>query len=372
MFQPAASSRSDHRRMFVTVDFFMLIPPGNKMKPSNGSPVTGFRMCSLCTSPTPAPVEALSEARRNCRDIPKRSCNSGYTPPKNSISLASVGPPRPDSAPWGGYLIFLRRFRPRGSVRSYRHQRPRRLRGEAFPAEPTALLRRVTIPVAAAVVLVVAAAWYATWTSADFLMALMAPSTITSTDLALFFALLLVMMVAMMLPSAMPMILAYRGLTRLEAGQIVRPADALGTFAFVGAYFLVWGAFGVAALFALMALGILGPWTGVAVLIPAGTLVAAGAWQVTRTKAVCLKHCTSPMGFVMHHWRSGRVGAWRMGLRHSLYCVGCCWLFMIVLFVAGSMSLVWMGGLSIAILTEKLGVRTAFFSRMIGLVLLGP
>ena len=243
--------------------------------------------------------------------------------------------------------------------------------GEAVPAEPTALLRRITIPVAAAVVLVVAAAWYATWTSADFLMAVMAPSTITSTDLALFFALLLVMMVAMMLPSAMPMILAYRGLTRLEAGQIVRPADALGTFAFVGAYFLVWGAFGVAALFALMALGILGPWTGVAVLIPAGTLVAAGAWQVTRTKAVCLKHCTSPMGFVMHHWRSGRVGAWRMGLRHSLYCVGCCWLFMIVLFVAGSMSLVWMGGLSIAILTEKLGVRTAFFSRMIGLVLLG-
>ena len=243
--------------------------------------------------------------------------------------------------------------------------------GEVVPAEPTALLRRITIPVAAAVVLVVAAAWYATWTSADFLMAVMAPSTITSTDLALFFALLLVMMVAMMLPSAMPMILAYRGLTRLEAGQIVRPADALGTFAFVGAYFLVWGAFGVAALFALMALGILGPWTGVAVLIPAGTLVAAGAWQVTRTKAVCLKHCTSPMGFVMHHWRSGRVGAWRMGLRHSLYCVGCCWLFMIVLFVAGSMSLVWMGGLSIAILAEKLGVRTAFFSRMIGLVLLG-
>src|SRR5438309_88971 len=130
--------------------------------------------------------------------------------------------------------------------------------GEAVPSEPTALLRRITIPVAAAVAVIVGAAWYATWTSADFLMALVAPSTITSTDLALFFALLLVMMVAMMLPSALPMILAYRGLTRLEAGRIVRPADALGTFAFVGAYFLVWGAFGVAALFALMALGIFG------------------------------------------------------------------------------------------------------------------
>src|SRR2546427_548208 len=243
--------------------------------------------------------------------------------------------------------------------------------GGGAPVEPAALLRRVTFPVAVAVAVVVAAAWYATWSSPDVLMALMTPSTFPPKEVALFFALLVVMMIAMMLPSALPMILAYRGLTRLEAGRVVKPADALGTFAFVGAYFLVWGAFGVAALFALMALGIFGPWTGVAVLIPAATLAAAGAWQVTRTKAVCLKHCTAPMGFVMHHWRSGRVGAWRMGLRPSLYCVGCCWLFMIVLFVAGSMSLVWMGGLSIAILAEKLGVRTAFLSRMIGLVLLG-
>src|SRR5437899_11682198 len=97
----------------------------------------------------------------------------------------------------------------------------------------------------------------------------------------------------------------------------------------------------------------------------------AGTCQVHRKKAVCLKHCTSPMGFVMHHWRSGRVGAWRMGLRHSLYCVGCCWLFMIVLFVAGSMSLVWMGGLSIAMLAEKLGVSMAVLSRMIGSAALG-
>src|SRR3989442_3774010 len=114
--------------------------------------------------------------------------------------------------------------------------------GEAVPSEPTALVRRITIPVAAGVAFVVGAAWYATWTSADFVMALMAPSTTTSTDLALFFALLLVMMVAMMLPSALPMILAYRGLTRLEAGRIVRPADALRTFAVVGADFLVLGA----------------------------------------------------------------------------------------------------------------------------------
>ena len=228
-------------------------------------------------------------------------------------------------------------------------------------------MRRMTVPIAVAVSLVVAAAWYVTWTSTDFLMALMAPSTIASTDLVLFFGLLVVMMVAMMLPSAMPMILAFRDMTRLEAGRPTKPADNAATALFVIPYFLVWGAFGVAALLAVIALGVVGSLKSILVFASAATLVAAGLWQVTRTKEVCLTHCTSPMGFVMRHWRSGRFGAWRMGLRHSLYCVGCCWLFMLVLFVAGSMSLLWMGALSVVIFAEKVGVRPLFFSRAIGL-----
>ncbi len=238
---------------------------------------------------------------------------------------------------------------------------------------PAALLRRITVPIGLAVALVVVAAWYVTWASADFLMALMAPSRIASTDLVLFFVLLIVMMVAMMLPSAMPMMLAFRGMTRLERGRPTKPADNAATALFVLPYFLTWGAFGVAALFALMALGLMGSMTNVVVFASAGTLVTAGLWQVTRTKEVCLTNCMSPMAFVMHHWRSGWLGAWWMGLRHSLYCVGCCWLFMVVLFVAGSMSLVWMGGLSIVIFAEKVGVRPLLFSRAIGLglVLLG-
>jgi len=163
------------------------------------------------------------------------------------------------------------------------------------------------------------------------------------------------------------MILAFRGMTRLEGGRPTKPADNLATALFVLPYFLTWGAFGVAALLALMALGLMGSISNVVVFASAATLAAAGLWQVTRTKEVCLTHCTSPMGFVMRHWRSGRVGAWRMGLRHSMYCLGCCWLFMIVLFVAGSMSLVWMGGLSIVIFVEKVGVRPVLFSRAIGL-----
>jgi len=109
--------------------------------------------------------------------------------------------------------------------------------------------------------------------------------------------------------------------------------------------------------------------TGPLAFASAVTLVAAGLWQVTRTKEVCLTHCTSPMSFVLHHWRSGRAGAIRMGVRHSSYCIGCCWLFMLVLFVSGSMSLLWMGGLSVVIFAEKLGVRTTLFSRAIGVLL---
>jgi len=75
------------------------------------------------------------------------------------------------------------------------------------------------------------------------------------------------------------------------------------------------------------------------------------------------------MSFVLHHWRSGRIGAIRMGFRHSLYCIGCCWLFMLVLFISGSMSLLWMGGLSVVIFAERLGVRTILFSRVIGVLL---
>src|SRR5438094_680365 len=228
-------------------------------------------------------------------------------------------------------------------------------------ATPSSLLRRRTIPVGLGVAALVALAWYVTWTSSDFATALVAPAAFGSTDLALFFALMVVMMVAMMLPSALPMALAYHGLTRLENGQPSKPADVVGTVAFVVPYFVVWGSFG------LVGSMLMGP----GLLLSAAALLAAGVWQVTHTKEICLSHCTSPMGFVLQHWRSGRIGAMRMGFRHSLYCIGCCWLFMLVLFTSGSMSLLWMGGISVAIFAEKLGVRTVLFSRAIGRILLG-
>src|SRR2546422_2675081 len=202
-------------------------------------------------------------------------------------------------------------------------------------------------------------------------MALTAPSLLRSTDLVLFFALLVVMMVPMMLPSALPMIVAYRGMTRLEAGRPTKPADDAATALFIAPYFFVWGGFGVAALLPLSAFGLLGSFTGPLAFASAVTLVAAGPSQVTPTEGGCLTHCTSPMSFVLHHLRSRRSGAVRTGFFHSLYCIGCCWLFMLVLFISGSMSLLWMGGISIAIFAEKLGVRTVLFSRVIGVILVG-
>lgn len=236
--------------------------------------------------------------------------------------------------------------------------------------EPAALLRKVTWPVAFAVAAGVAAAWYVTWATSDLTMGvLMAPGTAAPSDLLLVFALLTVMMVAMMLPSALPMVLTYHALSRLEGGEPTRPADRLGTALFGSAYFVVWGAFALLAFLALSGLGILGPLSGPLVLLPAAVLLAAGVWQVTRTKEVCLSGCQSPLGFVLQHWHAGRAGAWRMGARHAVFCIGCCWLFMLVLFVTGAMSLVWMGAISAAIFLEKLGWRPVLVSRAIGLLL---
>ena len=233
------------------------------------------------------------------------------------------------------------------------------------------LLRRLTVPVGLAVVAVTAVAWYVTWSTSDVTMMLTNPS-MPATDpaaIAAFLALLVVMMVAMMLPSALPMILAYRGLTRLEAGRPVKPADDVATALFVLPYFLVWGAFGALALLGLLGVGLLGPLRGALALAPAVVLLAAGAFQFTRTKEVCLGYCESPMGFVVRFWRSGRLGALRMGSRHAMYCIGCCWLFMVVLFVVGSMSLPWMGLVSVLIFAEKVGSDRFPVSRAIAVLL---
>jgi predicted metal-binding membrane protein len=99
-------------------------------------------------------------------------------------------------------------------------------------------------------------------------------------------------------------------------------------------------------------------------------LLIAGAYQLTSLKAACLAHCQSPLGFLMAHWRDGSLGAFRMGARHGLYCLGCCWALMLVLFVVGVMNLAWIAALAAFVFVEKLGIAPRAVSRAAGVVLI--
>ncbi|MBI1848593.1 MAG: DUF2182 domain-containing protein [Candidatus Rokubacteria bacterium] len=173
-------------------------------------------------------------------------------------------------------------------------------------------------------------------------------------DAGLLFVMWAVMMVAMMLPSASPMILMFATINRrrLEQG---RPAVRIGVFA--AGYVLLWTAFAaVAALaqWALHAVAFLSPaMLATSPVLGGSLLVAAGVFQWSRLKAACLANCRSPLAFLMTEWREGARGAFVMGLRHGTYCVGCCWLLMALLFVAGVMNLVWVVALAAFVLAEK-------------------
>src|SRR5205085_4672476 len=102
----------------------------------------------------------------------------------------------------------------------------------------------------------------------------------------------------------------------------------------------------------------------------AGILIAAGAYQLTPAKSACLRQCQSPLGFLLSHWRGGGAGAFRMGLRHGGYCLGCCWALMCVLFAVGVMNLAWVGALTAFILIEKTGPVGVGVVRTGGLVMI--
>lgn len=164
-----------------------------------------------------------------------------------------------------------------------------------------------------------------------------------------------VMMAAMMLPSAAPMILMFGKVNRQRAA---RAAPAFPIAAFVLAYLLIWGVFSVAAAAVQWWLSSAAMMTMTMELASgaaaAGLLILAGLFQWTPLKRMCLQHCHTPFNFLMTYWRDGRAGAFQMGLRHGVYCVGCCWAVMALLFVAGVMNLVWVLALSLLVLVEKL------------------
>jgi predicted metal-binding membrane protein len=179
-----------------------------------------------------------------------------------------------------------------------------------------------------------------------------------------------VMMGAMMLPSAIPMLVTYR---RVAARQT--PQTQSSHRWFLAAYLLAWAMFSVAA--ALLQWGfqradVLSHMLKLhGSLIGGSILIAAGAYQLTPLKAACLHKCRTPIGFLVTHWRPGKAGAIQMGLKHGQYCIGCCWALMMVLFVGGVMSLVTIAVLSVIVAIEKIAPRGELLSKLGGILLLG-
>jgi len=173
-------------------------------------------------------------------------------------------------------------------------------------------------------------------------------------ELALCLAMWIVMMVAMMLPGAAPMLFAFQAMSRSRGANGPRA----GRFAaFLLGYIAVWCAFSGVATAAQWALHeraiVTDTMTIASRTLDAALLFGAGALQFAALKRTCLAKCRSPMAFLLTEWRDGATGAWVMGLRHGAYCVGCCWALMALLFVGGVMNLLWIGVLAAAVLVEK-------------------
>jgi predicted metal-binding membrane protein len=183
-----------------------------------------------------------------------------------------------------------------------------------------------------------------------------------------------VMMVAMMVPTAAPMILMYVTINRRQQGQ---RASLLPTAVFLGGYLLVWTGFSALAALAQWGLHSAALLSSMMVntspVLGGVLLLSAGIFQWTPWKYTCLKHCRSPLGFLMTDWRDGTWGALQMGLRHGGYCTGCCWFLMALLFVAGVMNLLWVATITAFVLVEKIVPRGDLVGRIAGggLVLAG-
>ena len=176
-----------------------------------------------------------------------------------------------------------------------------------------------------------------------------------------------VMMAAMMLPSALPMILTFVDLS-------ARSGDRARGRGFVAAYLVVWFAFSVAAVLLQWMLQRAG-WVDPMIVsrsaaLTGALLLIAGVYQFTPLKRMCLSRCRTPIGFLLGEWRPGAAGAFRMGLRHGLFCVGCCWALMALLFVGGVMNLAWVAALAVAVALEKMVPRGERLATVLGLALI--
>jgi predicted metal-binding membrane protein len=173
-------------------------------------------------------------------------------------------------------------------------------------------------------------------------------------DAVVFAGVWTVMMAAMMLPAAAPMVLIFASAHARHGKKA-----AVATWIFIAGYILVWAAVGILVYIVVqagsdvttrLASSERREWAPLAL---GATLAVAGLYQFTPMKRACLSHCRSPLAFVAQHWHAGRIGALAMGLRHGAYCLGCCWALFAVMVAAGVMSLAWMLLLTLIVFVEK-------------------
>ena len=188
--------------------------------------------------------------------------------------------------------------------------------------------------------------------------------------LLLLWAMWAVMMTGMMLPSASPLVLLYGAGARRSAGETA----ARQIYALAAGYLLVWAVFSLGATAlqrALAALLLVSPMMEVtSSRMSAALLLIAGVYQLTPLKHACLRTCQSPLGFLMSRWRNGSSGAFRMGLEHGAYCVGCCWALMLLLFAGGVMKLWVIAALTAFVAFEKLAPLGPHGARVSGVLLM--
>jgi len=213
---------------------------------------------------------------------------------------------------------------------------------------------------------------YTAWLATGFDMSgMMSPAFVSWSGghFAFMLAMWIVMMIGMMTPSVAPMVLLYAGIARQSAGRGARFAPA-GWFA--SGYLLAWIAFAALATLAqwwLESLALITPMmAGTGHLAGGVILILAGIYQWLPVKQACLVECSAPLSFVQRHggFSSSARGSVRLGVLHGLYCIGCCWALMALLFVFGVMNLVWIAGLMIYVLLEKLLPNPRVLSRVAG------
>ena len=176
----------------------------------------------------------------------------------------------------------------------------------------------------------------------------------TAMGFLLTFLMWTVMMVGMMVPTAVPMTLVYAAVARKAASQ---NSPVAPTAVFVAGYIAIWPLFSFGATLAQWVVdrgALLSPMmVSTSPFLGAGLLIGAGAYQWTPFKDTCLQHCRAPAHFLAQHWRTGASGAFRIGLEHGAYCLGCCWVLMGLLFLGGVMNLLWIAVIAVFVLLEK-------------------